>query len=321
MVRPLPLALKAARDGVVAVGFLDKAHFRELLVALHQVARDHGHQDALFHDLGLLRIVVLDGLGVLVPADVDVFLDPFLGQLEFLVVVDAFLPAAGEFAHVHLLHAQAQILFQERRAHDGAADAHAHAAHAKVRLAAQRRHCKTGARKAQQLLAHVRRDAAVVRVLHVMAVDGEGGQALLVVRRQRRGQVHRAGALGAVEAPDGLGAQGIHVDGLAAVAPAGGDGDGQAHVLARELGVAVRRLGKAADGGVRDHALHGQAAGVLEFLADQLGNRRRHRHRLILQPLADAISAAVDGGTDADSGQIAVQLVFRRVLLECFHYD
>jgi hypothetical protein len=41
------------------------------------------------------------------------------------------------------------------------------------------------------------------------------------VGRQRRGQIDRAGALGAVKAPDGLRAQRIHIDGFAAVAPAG----------------------------------------------------------------------------------------------------
>ena len=80
--------------------------------------------------------------------------------------------------------------------------------------------------------------ADVAGVLHVAAVDREGGQTLLVVRRQRRREIDRAGPLGAVEAPDRLRPQRVHVDGLAAVAPARRHRHRRADVRAGELGFA-----------------------------------------------------------------------------------
>ena len=319
VVGPLALALEARGDGVVPAALLDKAHGGQLLVADHQVPGDHGHQDAGLQHLALLFRAVADLLGVLVPADADVFVHPGLGQLELLVVVDAFLPAADELDHVHLLHAHAEVLFQEGRVHDGARDAHGHAAHTEVALAAHRRHRKARPHKAQQLLLHVLGDGAVARVLHVMAVEGEGGEPLLVVPGQGRGQVHRARPLRAVEAPDRLRAQGVHVQRLRAVAPAGRHRHGEPHVFPRKLRLALRSLRNAADGRIRDHALHRQTARVLELGFDQRGHGLGHAHGLGLQPLADALAPAVDRRADAHLGQIAAQLERRIVSVKCLH--
>lgn len=89
-----------------------------------------------------------------------------------------------------------------------------------------------------------------------MSVDGERRDPFLAMGRQRRGQIDRPRTLGAVKAPDGLRAQRIHVDGFAAVAPAGGDGDGDADVLAAEFLFTGGRLGHAGDAGIGNHALH-----------------------------------------------------------------
>ena len=135
-----------------------------------------------------------------------------------------------------------------------------------------------------------------------MAVDAEGRQALLGVGGQHGGQVHRAGALGAVEAPDGLDGVAVHVHGLGAVAPAGGHGQGDGDALVAELLLAGGGLGHAANGGVGDDDLHGLAVGVAQVLLKQPGGGLGHVHGLILQPLAHLQRAAttVDGGADAD---------------------
>ena len=43
MVRPVPLALETADDGVVAERLLAEAQFRQTRVAYHQIARNHRH--------------------------------------------------------------------------------------------------------------------------------------------------------------------------------------------------------------------------------------------------------------------------------------
>ena len=154
--------------------------------------------------------------------------------------------------------------------------------------------------EAQQLLRHVGGDRGIGDVLDIVAVDGEGGQAPLGVGGHHRGQVHRAGALGAVKAPHRLDGLGVHVEGLGAVAPAPGDGQGGHHVLGGELVRHTGGLGPAADGGAADDALHRGAVGVLQILADEGGGASGHGHGLLLQALPDAAPAPVDDGPDAD---------------------
>ena len=132
-----------------------------------------------------------------------------------------------------------------------------------------------------------------------MAVDGEGGQPLLRVGGQHGGQIHRARALGAVEAPDRLDGGGVHVEGLHAVAPAGGHGQGGGHVLGGESLLAFGRFRAAADGAGRNDHLYGSAVRVLQGFDQSLGGIG-HAHGLLFQTFADAAPAAVDDGTNAD---------------------
>ena len=76
------------------------------------------------------------------------------------------------------------------------------------------------------------------------------------------GKVNRAGALGAVKAPDGFWPQRIHIDSFAAVAPTRGDGNGDADVLAAEFLLAGSGLRHTRDAAVGDDALNLRAAGV-----------------------------------------------------------
>jgi hypothetical protein len=176
---------------------------------------------------------------------------------------------------------------------------------AEVGLAAHGGHGEAGAGEAQNLLRHVLRDGVVAAVLDVAAVDAERGQAFLGVAGQHGREVHRTRALGAVEAPDRLRAQGVHVHGLAAVAPAGRDGERVTPTFSRrKLVSAGGGLGDAADAGVGDHALDGSAGGVAQRGADQLGRGLGQGHGLLFERLAHAAQAAVDGGADTDPRQV-----------------
>ena len=95
-----------------------------------------------------------------------------------------------------------------------------------------------------------------------MAVDAECRQSLLRMRGEHSGQIYRARTLGAVESPHRLGPMRVHVHGLAAVAPAGGHGDGGAHALALEFLLTSGSLGHAPDGAVGNDALHGRTITV-----------------------------------------------------------
>ena len=138
-----------------------------------------------------------------------------------------------------------------------------------------------------------------------MAVDAEGGQALLRVRGEDGGEVHRARPLRAVEAPYGLDRVRVHVHGLAAVAPAGRDRDGDGDALAGELLRAGGGFGHAADGGIGDDAFDGGPVRIAEAAGQQGGDALRHAHGLVFQGFADAVHTAVDGRTDADLGILA----------------
>jgi hypothetical protein len=80
----------------------------------------------------------------------------------------------------------------------------------------------------------------------------------------------------------------VHVHGFGAVAPAGGDGQRDAHAFAAELVGAGRGLGDAADGAVGDDAFDGRAVVVAQLGADQRGDGLRHVHGLVFEGLADA---------------------------------
>ena len=186
---------------------------------------------------------------------------------------------------------------------DRTGDAHRDVAERHVALAADGGDGEAGAGEAQELFLHVGGDRGIAGVLHVTAVDRESRQALLVVRGERGGQIDGARTLGAVEAPDRLRTQRVHVDRFAAVAPARRDGDRQADVGDLELVFARGRFGHAADAGIGDHALDRLAGGVAQILLQELGRANGHVHRLLFERLAHAQATVVDGRADADFGE------------------
>ena len=300
VVGPLALALEARDERAVAGGLLLESQFGEPRVALHEVAPDEHH----LGDVGPPLLVLLRGapgrLVVEVLALDEVGADPGVGQLEVLRVVDAERDPALDLHHVDVLVAHAQVVVPELLLDHAAGDAHGDAADGQVGPALHQSDGEAGGRVVQQALADGVGDGVVVGVLDLLAVDAEGGDAELRVAGERRGQVDRAGALGAVEAPDGVRHGAVHVDGLCAVAPAGGDAQRQADVLGLELRGGGLGLGRAADGGVGDDHLDGAAVGVAELGLVQRGDALGHVHRLVLEALADAAAPAVDDGPDAD---------------------
>ena len=274
----------------------------QVLVAVHQILDDQVHLQGELPVLVLLLAGLLQLGGVLVEALDDVLVGPGLELLVFLLIVDAQRHAADDFDLIDRLNAHPQVILDEVGVHDGAADAHGDGADLQIALAAHGGHSDGRAAEAQDLLGDVLGDLSRGGFLHVAAIDTERRQALLGVGGQNAGEVNRAGALGAVEAPDGLDGVLFHVHGFRAVAPAGRHGQGDLNALLAELLGAGGGLGHAADGGVGDDDLYRIAVGIAQVFAEQLGGGFRHVHGLIFQALAHLqnASAAVDGGTDAD---------------------
>lgn len=131
-------------------------------------------------------------------------------------------------------------------------------------------------------------------------VDGLDAHAFLGVAGQNSGQIDRAGALGAVEAPDGFRSVGIHIHRFRSVAPARCHGEGDADIGEFEFFRAIRSLPDSADAGIRDDALHGGSIRIAEFRGEQLRHGPGLGQGALFGRLADAAEATIDGGTNAD---------------------
>ena len=303
MVRPLALSLEAGGDGPVAARFLLEAQLGQARVAVHEVAGDERHLgDELPPVLVLLGVLPLRRVPVL--ALLEVLADPLVRLLVLLGIVDTLFDATGELGHVDVLVAHAEVGAEEVGVDNGARDAHGDGAHGQVGLTLHLRDGQASGRVVEEAGAHVLGDGGVVSVLHVLAVDAEGGDADLGVAGQGGGEVHGAGALRAVEAPDGVRHRGVHVGGLGAVAPAGGDRQGQANVVRAELRGAGLGLVDAADRGVSDDDLDGAAVRVAQVGGEKLGDGLRHVHGLLFERLTNALAAAVNSGADSDTGVV-----------------
>ena len=93
--------------------------------------------------------------------------------------------------------------------------------------------------------------------------------------------------------------QGIEVHSLAAVAPAGCDGERGADVLSREEVGALGRFCCSAYRAGRDDALKGSAVRIEHIFFDELLGSECHVHRLFLKTLSDSAPAAVNDGSDS----------------------
>ena len=300
-VRPLALALETAQDGVVAQGFLPEAQLLEFGIALQEVTDDESH----FHDESPVLVLLFPALlEVGTVADVVILLAmglrPGKGFLEFLGVVDAPVHAADDLHLVDAFAAHPEVVLEEVRIHDGTGDAHADGADGQVRLAPHGGGGDGGAGETKEFFLDIGRNDLVIRVLHVVTIDAEGRQAFLCMGGKDGGKVHRPRPLRSVETPYGLDRMRVHVHGLAAVAPAGCDRDGDGDALAGELLRAGGCFGHAADGGIGDDAFDGGPVRIAETAGQQGGDALRHAHGLVFQGFADAVHTAVDGRTDAD---------------------
>ena len=301
-VGPLALTLETAGNGVVAQRFLGESHFAEAGIALHQVAHDEVH---LRHEFPIL-VLFLAGLllfgAVLVPPFVHlaVGIHPCLGLDVFFLVVDAFVHAAQDFGLIHLLVAHAKVFLEEVGVDNAAGNTHRHASERKVTLAAHIGHRHGGTCPAENLLCHIGGNGVVVKVLHIMTVDAECGESLLGMCGKDGGKVYGSRTLRTVETPHGLRPMGIHVHGLAAIAPARGDSDGGSHTLALELFLAGSGFCHAADGAVGYDTLHGAAVAVAEIGADEVSHCLGQGHRLFFKTFANASLTAVNGWTDTN---------------------
>ena len=133
-----------------------------------------------------------------------------------------------------------------------------------------------------------------------MAINGESRQTALGVCCQNRSQIHRAGALGAIEAPNCLDGVGIHIERLKYHSTNRGHGQCGRNILGRELLCHAGRLGTTANRRTADHALHWRTIGVLEVLRNQFGGIFCHAHRLIFQAFTDAAPASIDDRADTN---------------------
>ena len=183
--------------------------------------------------------------------------DPIEGFFEFIGIVGTLAHASGKFSHINGFEAHPEVVFPKGGIDDRTGDTHGGAAHGEVGFATHVGDCEAGARKVEELIDDIGRDVGVAGFLHVFAVDAKGGEAFLGMTRKRGGEVNRAGALGAVKAPNRLGAVWIHVHRFGTVAPAGGNGDAEADALALEFLLAGRGFAHPADIGVGDHAFDG----------------------------------------------------------------
>ena len=254
--------------------FFEETHFAEFGIALHQVAHDEGHLYYKF-PVGILASAVLLFFGaVLVPALIylTIFFSPrhCLGIL--FVVVNTFFHAAKDFRFVHAFVAHAQVFLEEVLVYDTTRDTHTLATYRKVTFATHRGYSEGSTRPAKNLLCYVGRDRVVGKILHVMAVDAKRGKSLLSVTRQHGCEIHRTGALCAVETPNSLGPMGMHVHRFRTVAPARSYRDCSTYAFALKLSLTRCSFCHTANRSISNDAFNGSAVGMLYVCRNQLGN-------------------------------------------------
>ncbi len=190
VIGPLPLALEAGGDGVVAYHLLLE-FLGEIGVALYEILYDAVHLYGKFPLLALFLIgkpyaallaQELHGFGIVVAALLAVLECPRQRFFIGLVVVYALLHAAEYLHLIDGFDAQAEVFLHELLVYDGAAYAHAHGAYLQIALAAHGGSRNGRPAEAQQLFLYVLRYLGdLIRVLYLMAVYAEGWKPLLGV--------------------------------------------------------------------------------------------------------------------------------------------
>ena len=280
--------------------FFDESVFAEIFITGHQVAGDHRHLDGIFKCFfctlfGKTLFAVVD-----VFADFAVLVCPGNGFLEFRGVVNVFIDAADDFAHIHGFAAHSEVFFIEIGIEDGTGDSHGDGTDGQVGFSAHlgSRHAGTG--ETQDFFRYIRGNFFLVGVLDIASVNAESRQAFLGMGRQHSRQINSAGTFRSVEPPDRLDGVGIHVHGFGTITPAGGYGQSNRHVLQFEFVGTCGGFRHTADRGVGNDAFNGLAVGVTQIFGNQFGGGFRHSHGLIFQRLTDAFPAAVDSGTNTN---------------------
>ena len=293
----------------------------QILVAVHQVLDDDGHFDNKFPVLILTLARFLEKIGVLVKALDAMLLRPCEGACILLLVIDLLRHAADDLDLVHRFHAHAEIVLKEAVIDDRTADTHRDRADLQIGFSAHGGGRNCGTAKAEKLFTHVGGDLRIGGILYVVSVNTKGRKPLLCMGSQHGGKVHSTGSFGSVEAPHALDGVAVHIHRFCAVAPAGGNGQGDGNALTRKFLLTRGGLCHAADGGVCDHDLHRLAVRITQIRTEQICGGTRHVHRLILKRFSDAqrTAAAVNGRTDADLGVCTNITVFCHFLFSPFH--
>ena len=227
-------------------------------------------------------------------------LGPGQSSLKFLVIVNLQLHAAEHLGHIYPLGADAQVVLEELRIAERAHDAHGNGADAHIGFVLHHADSAGAAGEPENFFLNVAGNGGIRDILDVVTVDREGRQASLVVSGHNGGQIYRAGTLGAVKAPNRLNGGRIQVHRLAAVAPAGSNAQGGAHILRGELLGAAGRLLAAADGAVGNDAFHRSAVWITDLGFNQLLGHLSHLHGFFFQAFPHAEPAAVNDGADAN---------------------
>ena len=264
MVCPLSLSLKTTHDGIVSQRFFLEAHFQEFGVPAHQVAENHEHFDNVF-PIGIQPFAVFlfcRDVEIFALIDLAVFFCPCQGFFVFCFVINAFINAADNFAHIHLFIAHAQIGLEEVGIHDTAGNTHGYITDRKVAFPPHGSNGNTCPCETQEFFLYIFGNGPVACILYVMPVNAESRHAFLAVSSQGCSKIYRPWAFRAVESPDGLGHPSVIVDGFAAIAPARRHGNNNPHAFFPELFSTSGSFRYPPDGGVGNDTLYGVSVAV-----------------------------------------------------------
>ena len=296
--------------------------FAEFGIAIHEVFDDAHHFYGEFPVciLGLTRFLKL--LGVLVKAFNGVFPGPFQSLFVFFLVVYAFGHAADYLNFVYAFHAHAKIFFYKLGRNDGTGDTHADGTDLQVALAP---HCgdgNGGAAEPEQFFFYVFGNVGAGRVLNIPSVNTKRRQAFLGMGSKNAGKIHRTGSFGAVKAPNSFYGILLHVHSLAAVAPAGSNGQCNGYAFLFKLGGAGGGLADPAYRSIGNNYFYRFAVGISQIILKQLCRGFGHVHGLVFKRLAysEGPSSSVNDGTYAYRRVFAYQSAFSHIKPPQFLY-
>ena len=308
---PLPLTLEAAHYGVVAY-HLFLTVCGQVGVAVHKVLDNAGGFNGELPVLLFFFGSFADYIRVFIPALGAVFLGPFKGFLKLFFIINSLFHTAENFNLVNAFNSHSEIFLKEFGVDNGAGYTHADRAYLQVGFAFHCGNCHGCSCKAEQFFSYIVGDCGIIRILHIFAVDAEGGQAFLRVGSQHGGKVNGAWPFGCIKAPYALNSVGVHIHCFRAVAPAGCNGKGNVNALFFEFGGAGGGLCHSAYRGIRNNNLYGLAVGVFDILSEKVRGGLGHIHSLVLNGFSnfEHASSCVNNGAYAYYGIFAYKSAF-----------